>query len=255
MRTMAEGQVYYKWKLLVYPDEKSRKRYDVSPTIEILSPNTFEDYNECIQAGREYDMDLPASYGGPYLQVIKTQEKDRLEDIYKYHKDGDTTEIHKAYSGVEVEDIDEIHLPRDASKTCRLLDNIEDVKQQVLKRDRYFDPSNSYSDFDDWKLEPRYSPKSAEYRDYAWHQVISHNIELAVGYNVCRGPKLYIYRGMSRVVALRPSELYTLVQMYDNIMVKMYQCDWKPEVEWKKEERKDEMCRSGHGCTHDYTKT
>ncbi len=247
--------MFYKWKLVIFPDEKSRLCYYVSPVIEVISPETFKDYHECIQAGREYDMDLPESYSGPFLQVISSMYKDILEDIFKNHKNGKIHETYKAYASACVEDIDEIQRPAGAAQHCKLLQNIEDKKLKVLqKEDKDFCPSslNTEEYLKNWKLEPRYRPKWEDCVDLGWHQEISHNIEVVVSHSSNRGhPKLYLYKGR-QVVPLNPTELCTLVQMYDSIMVKMYECrHWKTDIELQQDEWTDQLCKSGRGCTHE----
>ncbi len=246
--------MHYKWKKVIFPDEKSKLIYYVPPIIEVISPETYKDFTECVRAGKEHSLDLPDSYGGPYLQVLSACNKETLDAVYKYHKIGDIHNMYKAYANVHTDEIDKMHLPAGASHTCRLQQNILDLKTKVLQHEN-FDPTKPNMEFNKWSLKPRYRPKWEEHGDLCWHQKLSDEIELAVDYSINRGhSKLYVYKGLKEI-SFSPSELYTLVQMYDSIMFKMYECTgWQSEVQLQENEWTDRMCSSGHGCTHDYPK-
>ncbi len=59
---------YYKWKLAIFPDEKSRVQHNEPKVIEIISPETFTDFDKCFESGRKYHLDIPHSYQGPFMQ-------------------------------------------------------------------------------------------------------------------------------------------------------------------------------------------
>ncbi len=187
--------MYYKWKKVIFPDEKSKVSHYVSPVIEIISSATFKDFDECLCASKQHNLDLPDSYGGPFLQVISHYDRETLDDIYKYHKNGDIYNMYKAYANVHMDDNDKMHLPGGASQTCKLMDHLDDVKLKVLQEENS-DPIKPNKDFNRWSLEPRYRPKWMERGNLCWHQCLSDDIELAVDYSLNRGhPKLYIHKG------------------------------------------------------------
>ncbi len=83
MRTMAEEQVYYKWKNTILPDEKSIKTENKPERIVMISAWTFTDFDVCVKTGRKQDYNFPDSFQGPYLSIIGGKDKQALQAAYE----------------------------------------------------------------------------------------------------------------------------------------------------------------------------
>ncbi len=242
---------YYKWKQMIIADDKSKLKYDQPDIIEIFSPETFRDFDECVEAGRNHGIDLPDCYGGPYLQVISYSSKHKLDELYMHHKEKNIKEMYDALSQVTVQDVDE--MPVKPGNTCKLLENLEDLKLKLLESDDCYDSSKTPPDFREWRLEPRFYTNWMEKGELCWHTDINWDLELAVDSSLSkRHGKLIIYK-KGKQISLRPSEFHAMVQMYDSIMIKMYQSRiYQTEDGMQQDLWTDIRCKAGQGCMHDW---
>ncbi len=74
--------MYYKWKHAILPDDKSREIHKQPERIDIVSSETFTDFDSCFRAGREEDYSIPNCFGGPYMSILQCDNKQSLEILH-----------------------------------------------------------------------------------------------------------------------------------------------------------------------------
>ncbi len=82
---MTESTTYFKWIWELFPNEKSRQRYNLPEVERIVSKKTYTSLEECSKAAYAYEFDMPCCYGGPQLRIVCSKEWKHMEEIYEKH--------------------------------------------------------------------------------------------------------------------------------------------------------------------------
>ncbi len=206
--TMASKQIYYKWQNIIVPDSATQENFDQVELIRYISSNTFTEYDECLEEGRDQDYTLPDSYDGPFLCILSSENEQDLENYRLNSQDGKP-------GSVQEKQID--LLPELTAKKCKLLNDLDEKWAFILKEEGKEPMLKTEQEFLDalwvggvYKYDcGSHNIDYEESTGLGWTQDLSDRTSLTIGFSDrMMHPKLYLFgkRGY-RMLSLCPSEI------------------------------------------------
>ncbi len=108
--------MYYKYQYTALPWPESYGPIDID-----ISYETFTHLGTCIGEAMTYNFDVPCSWGGPYLQILKSSSKQALIDLYYENRVRDLTSYGNEITIIPYnKDDGSLHLLRDMCPNIEL---------------------------------------------------------------------------------------------------------------------------------------